>query len=106
MRKSPTQNQLLGAFALLRAVLKSQADIGGNVTMTNVPIVGGTTVDIHVKQEGSPGISWWSIELDLGNGDPWRATGNTPQEAAKIIWWELCRDSEVFGEGECINKDN
>ena len=96
MRTSPTQEQLLGTFALLRVVLKVLDETGGNIHMTNVPILGGTTADIHVKHEGSPGISWCSIELDLGNGDPYRATGNTPLDAARLVWWELCKESEVF----------
>lgn len=98
MRTPPTQEQLLGAFALLRVVLKVLDETGGNIHMTNVPILGGTTADIHVKHEGSPGISWCSIELDLGNGDPYRATGNTSLDAARDIWWDLCKESEVFAE--------
>ena len=96
MRMSPTQEQLLGTFALLRAVLKSQDETGGNVSMTNVQITGGSTADIHLKHYGSPGMSWWHLELDLGNGDPWRASGDTPQAAARDVWWDLCKESEVF----------
>lgn len=53
MRTSPTQEQLQGVFALLRIVLKVLDETGGNVTMTNVPILGGTTADIHLKHYGS-----------------------------------------------------
>ena len=77
MRTSPTQEQLLGAFALLRVVLKVLDETGGNVTMTNVPILGGTTADIRVRHDGSPGMAWWSIELDLGNGAYSRKGGDS-----------------------------
>lgn len=98
MRTSPTQEQLQGAFALLRVVLTVLDETGGNVTMTNVPILGGTTADIRVERKTEGRRSWWSIELDLRNGDPWSASGHTPQEAARDIWWDLCRESEVFAE--------
>lgn len=98
MRTSPTQEQLLGAFALLRVVLKVLDETGGNVSITNVPVIGGTTADIHVRHDGSPGMSLWSLELNLGNGDPYRATGITQLDAARLVWWELCKESEVFAE--------
>lgn len=95
MRKQPTKEQLQGVFALLRVVLKSLEETRGNISMTNVPILGGTTADIRARHDGSPGMSWWSLELDLGNGDPWKAIGDTPQAAARDIWWELCKESEM-----------
>ena len=98
MRKQLTGEQLAKAFSVLKAMLDLQAETGGSIEMTNVPVVGGTLLDMSLKRKTENSRFWWEIGIDFHDGAlPWHEDGASPHEAADRVWWTLCRNSEQFG---------